>query len=306
MVNQDHFYHFILTRFNLLLWNKDKGGCKVRSKSWLEHRFSLFERYCLPSVKGQACQDFEWIVLFDNSTPEPFKHKIEEYKKECSQLIPIYVERLNGRCFAEIFRQEVVSRLKNQEYENERNSLVNTDDTNHTDKCFKRVLTTYLDNDDALHKDFIKDIQTRAKNLKFNTIISFQYGIQYYEEMNIAVRIPYKNNHFLTYYERLTEQIKTVWGFWHFSIFKYPHIAIELINNKNNPNWIETIHQGNIDNDVKMTLHHHLITNQNVISEFGITTPIINNTTAWYRFMCMFIPRFAKQIIRRIKNKYKN
>ena len=278
--------HFILTRFNLKLWWKeDKNHQSIQTKEWLEERFRLFETYTWPSIKAQTCQDFKWICLFDKDTPEIYKERIQRLQQEYDAFLPYYCGEKETKLFQSYFRHL---------------AYINSD------KSQNELLTTYLDNDDAIHKDFIKDIQTRAKNLKFNTIISFQYGIQYYEEMNIAVRIPYKNNHFLTYYERLTEQIKTVWGFWHFSIFKYPHIAIELINNKNNPNWIETIHQGNIDNDVKMTLHHHLITNQNVLSEFGITTPIIKNITAWYRFMYMFIPRFAKQIIRRIKNKYKN
>lgn len=278
--------HFILTRFNLKLWWKeDKNHQSIQTKEWLEERFRLFETYTWPSIKAQTCQDFKWICLFDKDTPEIYKERIQRLQQEYDSFLPYYCGEKETKLFQSYFRHLV--------YKN-------------ADKSQNELLTTYLDNDDALHKDFIKDIQTRAKNLKFNTIISFQYGIQYYEEMNIAVRIPYKNNHFLTYYERLTEQIKTVWGFWHFSIFKYPHIAIELINNKHNPNWIETIHQGNIDNDVKMTLHHHLITNQSVLNKFGITIPAINNSVAWYRFMCMFIPRFAKQIIRRIKNKYKN
>ena len=39
--------HFILTRFNLCLWNKDKEGNPVRTAAWLEHRFSLFEKYSM-------------------------------------------------------------------------------------------------------------------------------------------------------------------------------------------------------------------------------------------------------------------
>lgn len=278
--------HFILTRFNLKLWWKeDKNHQSIQTKEWLEERFRLFETYTWPSIKAQTCQDFKWICLFDKDTPEIYKERIQRYHQEWDSFLPYYCGEKETKLFQSYFRHL---------------AYINSD------KSQNELLTTYLDNDDAIHKDFIKDVQTRVKNLKYNTIISYQYGIQYYEEMNIAVRIPYKNNHFLTYYERLTEHIKTVWGFWHFSIFKYPHIGIELVNNKKKPYWIETIHQGNIDNDVKMTLHHHLITNQSVISEFGITTPIIKNITAWYRFMCMFIPRFAKQIIRRIKNKYKN
>ena len=100
--SQKILQHFILTRFNLLLWNKDKKGSKVRTVKWLEHRFTLFEKYCLPSVKNQTCQDFEWIVLLDSSTPEKYKAKIADYQKECPQFIPVFVEPLKGRYFAEI------------------------------------------------------------------------------------------------------------------------------------------------------------------------------------------------------------
>jgi hypothetical protein len=93
--------------------------------------------------------------------------------------------------------------------------------------------------------------------------------------------------------------LRTVWDFWHISIFKYPHIAIELIDNKKTPLWIETIHKGNIDNDVKMTIHHHLITRKDFLYDCGINISLERKTTSWCRFISMFIPRFLKQIIRR-------
>ena len=134
MHNSNNLNHFILTRFNIYLWNKDKEGCPVRTIKWLKHRFELFEQYCLPSIKNQTCQNFEWIVLFDDSTPEKFKNKIAEYQKECLQFIPIYVEPENGRRFAEIFREEVIKRV-----------------------TAERVITTYLDNDDALNVRFVEE-----------------------------------------------------------------------------------------------------------------------------------------------------
>ena len=120
--NRIGLQYFILTRFNLLLWNKDKGGSKVRTLEWLEHRVELFEKYCFPSIKSQSCQDFNWIVLFDSKTPDKYKARIEEYQKSCAQFIPVFVAPQNGRYFAEIFRQEIVKPLDAE-----------------------RVLTTYLD-----------------------------------------------------------------------------------------------------------------------------------------------------------------
>ena len=93
---QKDIQHFLLTRFNLLLWNKDKEGGKVRSMKWLDHRFALFERYCFPSIKNQSCQNNVWIVLFDSLTPEVFKDRIVSYQKDCPNLIPVFVEPEKG------------------------------------------------------------------------------------------------------------------------------------------------------------------------------------------------------------------
>lgn len=112
MEDKKDLQHFILTRFNLLIFNKDKKGQKVRSASWLEHRFALFERYCLPSIIAQTCQCFRWIVLFDSTTPERLKEKIAEYQKSCPQLKPVYVMLESGRFFSQIFRDEVVKRVQ--------------------------------------------------------------------------------------------------------------------------------------------------------------------------------------------------
>ena len=46
--------HFVLTRFNMRLKSFDKY-CEWRGgdPAYLEKRFELFERYCLPSMKAQ-------------------------------------------------------------------------------------------------------------------------------------------------------------------------------------------------------------------------------------------------------------
>lgn len=278
--------HFILTRFNLRLWwNEDKNHQPIQTDEWLKERFRLFQTYTWPSLKAQTNQDFKWICLFDKDTPDSYKEQIQRLQSQWNSFLPYYCGEKETKQFQRYFKYLVYS---------------------NSDKTQEPLLTTYLDNDDALHIDFVKDIQERAKSLQYNTIISYKYGIQYYEEMNIAIRIPYKNNHFLTYYERLSEHLRTVWDFWHYSIYKYPHIAIELIDNKKMPLWIETIHKGNIDNDVKMTLHHQLMTEQKTLHNFGIDKHLCSKGTSWRLFLFSFIPRFIKQIQRRGKQKINN
>ena len=78
------FKHFILTRFNLPIFQPKVGEKKVShlDEEYLNYRFDLFERFCLPSVKGQTCQDFRWFVLFDAATPAVFRNRIGSLQEE--------------------------------------------------------------------------------------------------------------------------------------------------------------------------------------------------------------------------------
>ena len=42
----------------------------------LEGRLKLFNSYCLPSVVGQSCQDFKWLIYFDALAPSNFIEKM--------------------------------------------------------------------------------------------------------------------------------------------------------------------------------------------------------------------------------------
>ena len=225
MENKTGIQLFILTRFNLLIFYKDKEGIPVRTTEWLEHRFSLFEKYCIPSIANQTSKNFEWIVLFDSSTPDRFQEKVNKYKEQCSQLIPVYVSPKGGQYFAQIFRDEVVKRLHCQ-----------------------RVITTYLDNDDALDIHLIEDIQRRAAALLDGTFISYDKGYQLFTDYNYVMRIRYPRNRFLSVIEEAGVGVKTIYGYGsHYYISKIPDVKIEHV--KNQPMWCEVIHEKNMGND---------------------------------------------------------
>ena len=228
---QSEVQHFILTRFNILLWNKDKEGVPVRSREWLEHRFDLFEKYCLPSIEAQSCKDFIWIVLFDSKTPDDYIIRIGKYHSDCPQLVPVYVEPQNGRYFADIFRKEVLNRLSHQ-----------------------RVITTYLDNDDALSIHFVEDLQKRAGSLSDGIFINYIDGYQYYTDHNYLMQIHYLRNHFMSVIEEGNPvTLKTIYGYGsHYYIEKIPVARIEHI--KNQPMWCEVIHEKNMGNDASQQL----------------------------------------------------
>ena len=79
--------HFILTRFNIRLWTRDKRNHETRTESWPSERFDLFEKFCLPSVKKQSCGEFLWIVLFDEKTPTSYLQRLKVVKRICAVVI---------------------------------------------------------------------------------------------------------------------------------------------------------------------------------------------------------------------------
>lgn len=86
----ENFSHFIITRFNLNLYAHDKHARPTRTDRWLEHRFAVFERYCLPSVAAQTSRNFTWLCLFDAATPAAYRSRIEGYKTRCPRFEAVY------------------------------------------------------------------------------------------------------------------------------------------------------------------------------------------------------------------------
>lgn len=274
-MEQREFQHFILTRFNILLWRQDKEGKKVRTIKWLEHRFSLFERFCLPSIKGQTCQNFEWIVLFDSKTPDIFKKRIESYQQDCPQLIPVFVEPENGWRFAEIFRDEIIKRLS-----------------------AKRVLTTYLDNDDALNIGFIEDIQKRAASVSDGTFINYNDGFQYYVEDQYLMQIHYPTNHFVSVVEKgEPATLKGIFGYGgHSYIEKIKGVKIEHV--KNLPMWCEVVHEKNMINDAYFLKAKMVHDEGLLLREFNINETL---KSGFNIYLFNYLPRYGRTFVGRAR-----
>lgn len=269
--------HFILTRFNLRLWNKDKVGKTVHSQEWLKHRFELFERYCLPSIMNQTCKLFQWIVLFDSSTPKEFKDMVEEWRKQCPRLVPVFVAPENGRRFAEIFRMEVVKRL-----------------------YAKRVITTYLDNDDALNVRFVEELQKRVQSLSDGTFIYFTEGYQFFTDYEYMMKIHYPRNHFVSVVESgEPSRVKTIYGYGsHYYIDKIKGVRIEYVINL--PMWCQVVHERNMGNDAYFLGAKMVNKETLLITDYGILEEIKYGVGI---YLFRFLPRYAKTFIRRCKIK---
>jgi hypothetical protein len=284
-------HHYLLTRFNLSLWQKDKTGHAVGCETWLKKRMSLFETYCLPSVMGQTCQNFCWILLADEETPAFYREKMMSYRSVCPQIHFVGVKSEYAFRFAVIFQNAVMADLRKKGW-------------NEGDLC----LTTYLDNDDCISRTFVERAQKECLDFRLQSaekqFLSFDYGLQLFTDMNhFATRIFYPNNHFLTLAECVSADkipaVRTCYGYGsHFLLEKRGLSEVYHIKDKEHPMWIEVIHDGNVDNDVKMTFDTHIVDDKDLLRrEFSLPIDV------GYDNRLTFVCRVLTQMWRRLRNK---
>lgn len=275
------YRHFILTRFNLALWSKDKNNRDTRTAEWLEQRFQLFETFCLPSVSNQSEKGFKWIVLFGSDTPDSYREKIDQYAAQCKMFVPYFISPLKGRFFASIFKNIVAS-------------LSEEGDT---------IVTTYLDNDDALHKDYAKEVKRLSAQAEDKTFISFVYGLQYFTRWGIATRVKYSNNHFISLVEkhRGDEGIRTVFGYGsRIYVGKHEGTHTLYVDDPRQPKWAEIIHDTNMGNDIMMTFYTHLVTDRGCMRrEYG--TGVTMSAEPRKVFYTRFLPKACSEVVRHVR-----
>ncbi len=138
------FRHLILTRFNVRI---EQSG--PPDEAWLEHRFSLFERFCLPSVEAQTSDNFTWILFCDPRIPAPYLDRIRGYAR-WPAFRPIY--------FRHQFDQAMV-RATVAEFAR---------GTTH-------LISTRLDNDDAICRTFVESVQSHFRGQAFE-FLNFTNG----------------------------------------------------------------------------------------------------------------------------------
>ncbi len=207
--------HFLLTRFNL-----PTGGVEARiraSESWLTNRWSLFERYCAPSVIAQSTQDFTWVIYFDPESPDWLKRAIEPYVER-----GLFIPRFR----AEVPTPVLVSDLQAL--------AVNRDGM---------VLTTNIDNDDGVAVDFVRRLQAavdftdrRAVYVANGLIV---HGNRVYLRHDPA-------NAFCSVAEPW-EGARTSWDDWHIMLGR----SMPVVELDGEPGWLQVVHGENVSNRVR-------------------------------------------------------
>ncbi|GAA4286884.1 glycosyltransferase [Georgenia daeguensis] len=202
------FEHFLLTRFNV--------RHEVRaSDDWLRHRLQYFESVCLPSVKAQTTKVDRWLVFLDAERDAWFEDRITRLAGDTFE--PVWVD---GPFLPEIAARETLAR-----------------------SSAPWVITTRMDNDDALARDFIEAIQSQFRHER--EFLNFQAGLQLSEDGRLFYRSD-PSNAFVSLVEP-REELVTVFVDWHDRIAEHGPVRQIVAA----PMWLQMVHGRNIGNQIR-------------------------------------------------------
>lgn len=230
-----NFKHIVITHFNLKLSldgvgyiTEDKADKSTQTKSWMDERFELFDKYCFPSLLNQSNKNFVWFCLFDKDTEEKHKTKIAEYQEQLPLFRPIYLEPSDINNLYEKVDPFIRRFL---------------DPTN------EYIITTNVDNDDSLHKNMIDNIQKAFLKDPKESLYRFAYGYQYFTRYKLMLKMKYPHNHFLTLASKISSApIKPITHYGHANA----HRALPFTDILTNPMWIEIVHESNVNNSIRV------------------------------------------------------
>ena len=123
--------HLIETRFSVSMGR----ASAFHSRAWLEERIDLLRRFCLPSVAGQTCDEFTWLVLCDESTDA---EALAELRGHAHDLPPMLIVSVGS----DRTRQAAVQSAVEEDVD--------------------VLITTRLDSDDALAKQYVEAVHAYA------------------------------------------------------------------------------------------------------------------------------------------------
>lgn len=212
------FDHYLMTRFNLRnpQWEVTKNNETLLTEAWMEDRMWLFENFCFPSVVAQTNKNFTWLLYFDLTTPEKYQARINELVKDHANIEVFYIEGMPA------FYPEIKKLI-------ERRSA---------DKPY--LITSRIDNDDTIHKDFINEVQKQFDSQDYRVIDIIEgYSLQIKPTVMLGKK-EHIFNPFISLIEK-NDNPQTVWFNDH-NIWKKETRVTQITNKRL---WIAIIHEKN-------------------------------------------------------------
>lgn len=211
--------HLVLTRFNLATPGREVAH-RLRA-GWLEGRFDLFERYCLPAMAAQTEQDFDWIVYFDDHTPDWARARIEG-TRQVRNFYP---------CYTALFEAEGWARTVLARIGDDRRDV---------------LLTSNLDNDDGLAVDYVARVQTAARGAWAGHSIALNVTNGFVLCGDALYRHRHPSNAFTNLVEGYHAP-RTVNTLRHMEIADH----VPLVQVAGPGGWLQVVHDDNVSNRVR-------------------------------------------------------
>lgn len=218
--------HYLVTQWN----------CDLYDLGWLQRRQKVFERFTLPSVQAQTNKNFEWVFISDDRTPKEFKRVLDSYGASV-----VYHDFKNHKWMTGSVGEKETPIEKAVRLETIGDVVAGYIGEQDTDY----VITSRLDNDDAISLDYIANVQDKAKEHwaggEREYWVSFPRGLKWAD--NNVYPHATKWNSFLSFIEP-PENLKTAYQCCH-SLAGDSGYLIHLYRVGYEPQWMEVIHGGN-------------------------------------------------------------
>lgn len=209
------FDHFIITRFSVVFAKNQAPP----DSYWLESRLELFQKTTIASISAQSEPGYKWLVFFDDRVERDFRARVSALA--AGRFEPIWT--------SDFFDGKLVAKFI----------------ADRTDKPY--VITTRVDNDDSLATDYIATVQgffAGQERIYINFVRGFQQVVS-----GRVYRYDAISNAFISMIERADRQggFRTVFDGKH---FEAPRLG-DVLQVKTAPMWCQTIHAGNMMNQVR-------------------------------------------------------
>src|SRR5690606_23562615 len=146
------FKHFLFTRINLGYIERI-SNFHVSENDWLNYRFDVFYKTCLPSVINQKCQNFTWLIYLDSRTPDNVVSQLKEKISDHSNFEIL----LRGGGFGSL------------------SFHASKDIKTFLDTDCQYIISSRIDSDDLIHCDYIQEVQSKFDFQEYLSI-NFTYG----------------------------------------------------------------------------------------------------------------------------------
>lgn len=213
--------HVVFTRFNLATPGRESG--LRNAPGWLEGRFDLFERYCLPTMAAQTTRDFAWLILFDEHTPDWARERVARAQAVCP-FTALYIGLFDGSGWGRMAREAIGEPQPGRLF-----------------------ITSNLDNDDGLAANYLERVQACARA----TWRGETFAVNAPWGLVLANRRVYLHHHPKAAFTNMVEAdapvLQTTKAYRHMDLPRY----LPVVQLDNAPGWLQVIHETNVSNKVR-------------------------------------------------------